>query len=333
MNKGIFFNYQKKIKYKIMYNRLIKLILPFYLVSVAFSACLAVDVLKDVGFSEVQELTKVDESVICKALFEKTGTCVPVARVEAKIIADTSDLTDAMNIAKDLSDAFTKLSDLVKENFTDKLDEVNQIKEKLITSMDQCVIGWNNIQKGTTCYMASGDATEYTEMGSKIIIDVHTSSVGKELDKCLDFLDGICLLTTGISVSTDLVINEKAFQTNLGLNGDFCNALKKVFASVDKDEIEKRHEIMINKILPFDFNLIPAKDFLNDLGNKVEDLLNDIGDSLKDFFSLKSRLLFTESDIELRAKSDGRKIITDAFDKRGYRFVMGFVAFVSLLLI
>lgn len=80
---------------------------------------------------------------------------------------------------------------------------------------------------GALCHLASanGDQNSNTSVATSLTLQV-TSTVGAKLNECLPWFDAVCLITTGQSISTDLVLDNETFKKSTKTFGSACAALK-----------------------------------------------------------------------------------------------------------
>lgn len=272
------------------------------------SACLEATVLKDMGYANTTDAKKIDPASVCKELFSTVGTCVPEADVQKRIESETESLSDAINVSKGMAETLKTLSDAVKDN-ADHKKLVEDIKLKIEGDQTACVTAWSTVQQGVVCYLASAAASENTSVSAtEVAVTVNTDTVGAELDKCLDFLDGVCILQTGISISGDITITEADFQTGKEMYESSCKTLKENYSATDAAGKKKRYETIIKLYKPFDHDLFPN----NSLLDKAKKTLEDTFDKVKDFFS-RERQLASDEDVILKPGS-GRDLVKDGND-------------------
>lgn len=287
-----------------------RLLSAFLLIAMVQNACLDATTLASLGFSKTQTATVNASATICKDLFAGSGSCVPDATVQAKLDADNDDLLDAISVYNKSANILIKLQD--SKDLTDaQKKQLNTIQTNMQSTQQQCLTAWNQIQQGITCYLASADASENTSVTNQVIVNVDTDKVGTVLDACLGWIDGLCLLTTGVSISTGISLNDSTFQKEIDTYGKACNDLTKYYNCDASDTacLSSRHSIIINSIFqPYNYDFFPDTITFDGIKSDVEKQFNKIKNWFKDAFS---RRLVEESTTRTAAKSGGQDAATN----------------------
>lgn len=276
--------------------------------TLASTACLSEKTLKDIGFSSTQGVAIIVAPIICTDVFKTSGSCVPETSVKGKIEADNENLQTRVNIFTDLKTAMQKLADTVESTNAQYKTTVENILTKTGASKNSCIEAWSTIQQGVTCYLASGDASANTTIGSTLEVSVNTSTVGAYLERCLDYIDSICLLTAGMSISSDVTVTDSTFLSKETSYKAECQTLKANYSCITDACKSARYDTIINVFFkPYDYDFFPSNSFFKDVTNKLKDLAGKVTDWFKDVFS---RRLLEDSDVKTKSSPTGADVKT-----------------------
>ena len=281
-----------------------------FLAASVHSACLDTTTLNSLGFDKTQVVGTIAAPTVCKDIFATSGTCVPEATVKAKIKADTADLAEAISVSS------VSVSVLETLQTSDGLTSAQKNGLKTIVSnmqstQQKCLTAWNLIQQGVTCFLASGAASTNTRVNTQVFVDVDTDKVGAVLEDCLSWIDGICLLTTGVSFATGITLTDSSFQSEIDTYGAACNSLAtyKNCAATDATCLTNRRTVLVNAIFqPYNYNFFPDPNRVDSIKTTLEKQLNNIKDWFNGFFS---RRLVEEESTRTNAKSGGQDVATN----------------------
>ena len=287
-------------------------------ISFISSGCLDEETLKSVGFTSTQDLEVIDSPEICTDLFSTSGTCVPEATVKAKIEADNNNFRSSVTVFANVSSALTNLASIVGSESEENKEAIEKMEENTKNTRDSCIKAWNVVQQGITCYLACGDASENTSVGAKVTVKVNRDNVGEALEACKDYIDSMCLLTAGVSISSSVTVSDNLFLSKQAEYKSSCEVLKENY-SCDTEECKKTtRDTIINVFFkPYNYsfftsaNVFADVSFDNELENKevedkeVED--KEIEDkNQEDLLNNSSyRRLEEESDVDAESDPDG----------------------------
>lgn len=277
-------------------------------VNLIAGACLDTTTLKDIGFDNTQTLAIVPAPVVCTDLFKTSGTCVPEADVQAKITADNKNLQSSVEIFSSLSTAMNKLADTVGSSSASDKAAVNGILTRLSASKDGCITAWSTVQQGITCLLASGDASTYTTVSTTVDVNVDTIIIGSYLTACMDYIDLVCLLTAGVSVSTSVSVTDSIFLTNESEYKSSCTILNTNYScSTDACNTAKYNAIVNVFFKPYNYEFFPNSNIFTNITNKLKDLADQVSTWFKDLFS---RRLLEDNDVNTRSSPSGADVKT-----------------------
>ena len=272
------------------------------------SACLSAETLKNIGFASTQDLTKPTGAKYCTDLFAASGSCVPEASIEAKLKADNEGLSTSTNAMIDMFDAISEYSSLLTEIAGGDKDAVKAAKNALSESRGTCINAWNTIQQGVTCYLASGDASTYTTVGSEVSVKVLKSSVGAELYKCLPVVVALCEFTAGVQINTTSsasigsMLSGASFAANANLLSTACTTLKTNYSCSTTDCLAARQSLIVDTFFaPYDYSAFPS---VASSGTLVT-ALKTVTDTLKLALKAVSRRLATTTPVKAKANDTG----------------------------
>lgn len=311
-----------------MQTKILSLVTLSLAISLASSECLSSDTLKAIGFDTTQDLAVVASPTVCTDLFKDVGTCVPEAEVEAKIKADNENFKARVNIFADVSEALTKLADTIgSESEADKT-AIENILSRTESTKNSCVNAWSVVQQGITCYLASGSASTNTSVGTTVSVNVDRAVVGPYLESCLDYIDSICLLTAGMSISTSVTVSDTTFLTKTDTYLSGCQTLKTNYSCTTDECKNARYDAIINIFFkPYDYEFFPNSSIFANITDKLKDLADNVTDWFKDLFE---RRLLDESDVETRSASEGTDAKTYG-EKSGQEKVTENASIISML--
>lgn len=286
-----------------MLTKLTSLLFLTILWNLSSSECLSADVLTSLGFSQTQTLTKIDNSSVCTELFKTSGSCVPEASVKAKLDADNNFFSISASVFAQVSLVMSTLAETFGKSSEALKKSVNDIIDSTKSSKDSCIEAWSVVQQGVTCYLASGVASSNTSINSTIDVNVKTSEVGPYLSKCIDYIDSICLITAGMSISSDVSVDDSAFLTNKSKYEASCQVLKDNYTCTDDACYQLKYKTIIEVFYkPYDFSFFPTSEIFTTLTNKLSDIASDVTSWFKNLFS---RRLLSDSDVRTKSSDDG----------------------------
>ena len=280
-------------------------------VSAIHGACLDSQVLKDLGFANTQANEKISAPTVCKDLIPTFGTCVPQADIEARIKTDNGNLGASFDIYGDLQKTLEEIEKVLKEA-TNTADEakVAKIRDDMKTTQPACVTAYSTVQQGITCFLATGNASANTVVGAEVTVKLDTATVGAELEKCLQWVDGLCLLTTGFSASTGITLDDSLYQNNSVKFGPSCTKLKTYYTCAANDTacVSERRKLLIEVFFkPYDYNFIPASNILTNIRDGTKKLWENTKDFFKNLFD--RRLLVSKSGTNTQSTTGGEDAV------------------------
>lgn len=265
--------------------------------------CLAENTLKTLGFSSTQDAEVKSSPEVCTDLFSTSGTCVPEAEVKAKIEADNKNFKASVSVFAKVITELSSLGSLVNIEDDENKKTMDNIMDKAKGSRNNCIKAWSVVQQGVTCYLASGDASNNTSVGANISVNVNRTQVGSHLEACLDNIDLICLMSTGVAISSSMTISEAMFLSKQAEYKSSCEKLRDNY-SCDTEECKTaRYDTIINIFFkPYNYSFFASVNAFAD----ISDLLNDLADDISDWFeNTFSRRLQEGSNVETKSDSDG----------------------------
>lgn len=279
------------------------LILLFLSLFVRYSdqGCLSHDNLTTLGFDEVVNPHTQTNPTYCTSLFANHGCCVSESSLELKIRFDTDSLTLRINIIGKLQDALDDIISSFKDDQTTQ-DDIEEISTNMEENHKLCIEAWSTIQQGATCLLASGAATEYTHITDSFFLFVDSAEIGKPLEKCLDFIDAICLITTGNSISKEIELEDKKYKSKENEYSYICGKLKGLVIAREEEDSEKLDKLIYKSLVedffrPYDYSFLPPIE-------KLHEIFENLSESIEDLFSRKQnkerRLSFKGDDVLLR---------------------------------
>ena len=286
-----------------MQYKLVSLLALCLTFSLASSDCLPEDTLKDIGFDSAQGVAVVSEPIVCTDLFGTTGTCVPEASVIAKIEADNDKFKSSVNIFADISTSMNDLANVVKEESEEDKEIIENILKNTENSKDNCINAWSVVQQGITCFLASGEASTHVSVGAKLTVNVDRNVIGPYLESCLDYIDTICLLTAGMSISSSVTVSDEAFLSNSAEYKSSCETLRDNYSCSTDECKATKYDTIINVFFkPYNYGFFPSNNVFTNISNKLKDIADSVGEWFSDLFS---RNLMEEEDVETRSSSNG----------------------------
>ena len=267
------------------------------------SGCLDEETLKSVGFTSTQDLEVIDSPDVCTDLFSTSGTCVPEATVKAKIEADNNNFRSSVTVFANVSSALTNLASIVGSESEENKEAIEKMEENTKNTRNSCIKAWNVVQQGITCYLACGDATENTSVDARVTVEVNRENVGEALEACKDYIDSMCLLTAGVSISSSVTVSDNLFLSKQAEYKSSCEVLKENY-SCDTEECKKTtRDTIINVFFkPYNYSFFASANVFADISTEFEDLKENLEDLFKDTFG---RRLSEASDVDAQSDSDG----------------------------
>lgn len=265
-----------------------QILIAAFLAAFTTSACLDSTVLTNLGFASTQASANIATPTVCTDLFATKGACVPEASVKAKLEADNNTFSANAEAMADVSDSLSSLADIVGKVQASYKTSVQAIKTKVDSENSSCIEAWSTLQQGITCYVASGDASTYStvDASGNVTVQVNGTTVGAYLENCLSTIDAVCLLTAGISISSDVTVSDSAFLSNKTTIGTACQTLKTNYAGTDDASKNARYTVLINTVFkPYDASFFPNISFFTNISAKFEALGASVSTWFKSTFS------------------------------------------------
>lgn len=242
--------------------------------ALANSACLSADVLTSLGFSSTQAVAVIAAPTVCTNLFSTVGTCVPQDAVQAKLTADNSAFSAKADVYADVVTSLGDLATIVASTSADSKTQVQTIQANAKANSSACLEAWSTLQQGITCYLASGDASSNTTVnGSTVTVNLNSAIVGSYLQNCTAYIDSICLLTAGVSISSSVTVSDSAFLTNQATLGAPCQTLKANYGCTTATCNQANYDVLINTFFqPYTYTIFPSISIFTDISTKFKSL-------------------------------------------------------------
>lgn len=156
-------------------------------------ACLPETTLKNLGFTTVKTSPeKITGAKYCKEEIAANGTCVAVDEINAVVEARLSTFRTLMEKKQNVDNIFNLFKDRVSGT---QLDQVNTVRENFNNGQAKCRESIEKIKAGVVCSLISGTASTYTTVsGNNLTVKVDKNTTGVELENCINYYDGLCLL-------------------------------------------------------------------------------------------------------------------------------------------
>lgn len=277
--------------------------------------CLSDSVLQDLGYGSVKTASLLKASGLCVDLFKTQGSCVTENGILKKFKRDNDNLNSAFSMYPSLVSTMKKLADSVGEQSRLNKSQIIRILENMNETKEQCFKTWNIIQQGITCYLASGATTEQVTITSRVIVSVKREIIGTALEKCIHYIDSVCLLTTGNSISIDLKLTENNFMSQIEQYGPACTKLKANYRCTSSSCQLAKHDVLINLFFkPYNYTFFPSESFFNNFRQKIGNLTNSVSNWLEEIFS---RRLIEEDQVVAQSDSNGIDAISHGLNS-GY---------------
>lgn len=278
----------------------------------AAGACLSAAELTSLGFASSQPKTKLSDPSVCTSLFEKEGACVPESSVRAKFEADAANFQIATASVVGMIDTLSILATTIGSVDSQYSSAISKLSSDLKATKDSCFEAWGVVTRGTTCYLASGSASDYISWaGDDLTISVERSSVGAYLYACVNFIDAVCFLSSGFSISSDLSLNDDAFLSSVGRYQPGCKRLKDDFACIgDKDCRERAYDTIIEVFYkPYDFSFFPSTGVLAAIRQKLSDVASDVFKWFSAVYGgIFERKLGARCDVSTKSSANGARV-------------------------
>ena len=161
--------------------------------------------------------------------------------------------------------------------------KVTTIRDRLKGQHQGCFDSIDQISMGTLCHLVSGNGSANTSTSSGgITVTVVKEKVGKSLDSCLGWYDGLCLTGTGQSISEALVLDDAAFKKNSDYT-NLCENLKTNYACASTTDCNAHYDALI-AMKPLDLAIFPESSFWDTLLSSFNDLKDKASNWFKDTF-------------------------------------------------
>lgn len=267
------------------------------------SDCLSTDTLTSIGFGSTQSLATYTAATVCVDLFNTSGSCVPEADVKAKLEADNKNFEDSVNIFTYVSSALSTLADTLSSTSTTDSNSIKSILTSLNNTKDGCIAAWSTIQQGITCYLASGEASSNSSVDTSVSVNINTSNDGSNLLACMDYIDAVCLLTAGTSISSTVTVTDTSFLSNETDYKSSCEILQANYSCTTDECMATKYDTIINVFFkPYDYGFFPSESIFTSITDKLSSIAEDVSSWFSDFFS---RRLLDESDVVAVSSTSG----------------------------
>lgn len=291
--------------------------------ALARSACLDSSVLTSLGFSSTQALAVVSGPTVCTDLFATSGTCVPQAAVSAKFESDNSAFSARASVYGDLTSSLDSLASIVGNTSASAKASVQAISANATANADACVTAWSTLQQGITCILASGAASNFTSSvngtstnsTATLTVNVNTAAVGPYLQSCMAYYDSLCLLTAGVSISSNVTVTDSTFLKSQSTLGTPCATLKSNYNCTTTACQTTIYNTLINNFYaPYDYTLFPDVSVFTEISTKIKGLGASISTWFKSTFDRK---LATSPNVKTNSSSSGADAKTNGSNSGG----------------
>lgn len=244
------------------------------------SQCLSNADLLTLGF-KTPVSAQISAPTYCKNLYT-AGACVSEADFKAQSDVAVNNLLLRMDIRTSLKDSFlsiiTKVSSTVTSTSNTTSAALTTIMNAADTNVSQCFQNQANLVLGTECLLTSSGAQQKTvSTATDITVKVKPSVVGPLLETCLPFYDAVCILTTGISLTSTIDFSSNIL-TKVNANIALCNGLKAFnCGSADTTCVSNRRNYLINTFYqPFNLSFYPEKTLYDNIKNSISNFFSSI---------------------------------------------------------
>ncbi len=181
--------------------------------SIIRSNCLSNNTLDKLGYTTIKSEPEIlSNATICSDLFKTTGICVDIDELIERIEQKQDDLTERIEIQEDVSNMLDKIKESVNTD-ANKVGEIQIIQDEIPETQNDCLQSLDVIQIGIECYLVSGEANVHTlEEDNGVTVFVDSTSTGNESQECVPWYDAMCLIGTGVSVTTDIHLDDDTFR-------------------------------------------------------------------------------------------------------------------------
>lgn len=161
---------------------------------------------------------------------------------------------------------------------------------------------------GALCHLASANGSVNTNASATANISLGVaSSLATKLAECLPWYDAICLITTGQSISTDLVLDNDIFKKSKDKYGTACTNLKTNYNC--GTACDARNKVLIEEMKPLVYDFWPKTSIWSDIKSSFKNIADKASDWFKNTFS--RRLVGTDSyQVLLTVNNDGTNLVT-----------------------
>lgn len=187
-----------------------------------------------------------------------------------------------MNIKKYLDTILNQIKSSVNSDAT-KTTKIANIINRFSGGFNNCFQALDLVQMGALCVMSSNKATtSSTPITGGISINAN-QAVYKKLTDCLSTYDVLCLVTTGQSISEDLVLDNDLFKKKSAQYGSACATLKAKYNCTSNClDYEK---VFIEQIPPLSYDFFPVGTFWDTMTSNFNTILNNVQNWFKNTFS------------------------------------------------
>ena len=245
------------------------------------AACIANQTLTALGFQNLEVKSYANSSAtVCKNLFNQYGACVTSDSVKDLINKVNDNLKNRIDDGQSFGSVFDSLKGKAQNWFGSKnttADDaaIKAIRDKALSSRNNCLQALGQLNHGAFCYLASQAATTFaTDLAGAVQVNVNLTEAGIALENCLPLIDAVCTSSFGNPISTTAVYNIS--NTNaVNITNITCNNLKATYncSAIDTNCINTRRTVLINDLfITNEIRFIPNKstlDKINDFFNKI----------------------------------------------------------------
>ena len=164
------------------------------------------------------------------------------------------------SIVDTLKKTFNTFSDFFTDVWKSASTWVLSLFNKTSGAINPCFQAWNGLSNGAFCALTSKNALnkEAVVSGANTFYRFQTATnvTGIELVKCLPLVDNYCVLTHGISISTNFTHNRTYNWADNGLSKQNCIDLQTNYNLTTDAGVKAKHDILIAAFNTEDFNFI-----------------------------------------------------------------------------
>ena len=272
--------------------------------------CLSTSDLNKLGFSNTQSLQKIEESSVCKGLFRFKGSCVGEKDVRNKVEEETALVSEKMDIYAELNTVLKKMKNSiadkeVKERFDILIKEMNYHKHK-------CKKTYITVQNGVTCLLASGFASENVNTENELFtIKVSANELRLIFNDCMNLFEAFCLITSGVSISFNISLDNYLFKAKYDVFGEACENLKKHHkCDGDPSCFSIANKTLVDSFIrPYNYFIFPLKSELDNLANQMDFYNKEI----EELINKGSERRLAESGVKVRLEGINEESLADLY--------------------